>query len=112
MSLIWTAWNNGTHLKSGAGYGFKISIPDRDRFFDRRWRSVFVELPGANGNTETEVNIAKPSFWSDTCHELISRDIGQWLRENGHAPWRRGRPPKVRVDLAGERRFRVQGIAS
>jgi hypothetical protein len=112
MALIWTAWNSGTHLKSGAGYGFKVPIRDRDRFFDRKWRSVVLELPTASGHTEIEVNVAKDSFWTEKCHELISRDIGQWLRSNGLAPWRRGRPPKVNVEAVGERRFRVNGIAS
>lgn len=111
MTLTWTAWNNGTHLKSGAGYGFKVPIPDRDRFFERRWRSVILELPAVTGHTETEVNVAKASFWSDSCHELISRDIGKWLRANGLATWRLSQPPKVRVELVGERRFRVKRIA-
>ncbi len=112
MALIWTAWNSGTHRKSGAGYGFKVPISDRDRLFERQWRSVILELPAQSGYTKTEVNIAKASFWSKTCHELISRDIGQWLRSNGLAPWRRGCPPKVRVEVVGERRFRVDRVAN
>ncbi len=111
MALIWTAWNSGTHLESGAGYGFKVPISDRDTLFEREWKSVILELPAANGYTKTEVNIAKASFWSKTCHELIKRDIGQWLRSSGHAPWLRGHPPKVRVEVVGERRFRVDGVA-
>lgn len=37
-----TAWNSGKHLESGAGYGFKLSIEDRDTFFDKDWTTVFV----------------------------------------------------------------------
>jgi hypothetical protein len=40
-----TAWNNGSFHSSGAGYGFKVPIDDRDRFFERSWGSVVVELP-------------------------------------------------------------------
>src|SRR5438132_12458408 len=104
--LVWTAWNNGKNHPSGAGYGLKVPIDDADRFFDRRWKTVCVELQ--NGVT-TELNLAKKSFWTSTCHELISRDIGRWLRERRLAPWRSGAPPKLRIEIAGERRFRVTG---
>jgi hypothetical protein len=43
--MEWTAWNNGSFHSSGAGYGFKVPIDDRDRFFERSWGSVVVELP-------------------------------------------------------------------
>ncbi len=31
--MIWVAWNNGKHYSTGTGYGFKISLADRDRYF-------------------------------------------------------------------------------
>lgn len=68
------AWNNGQHHASGAGYGFKVARTDRDRFFETSWESVILVLP--NG-IEIDVNIAKDSFWSDSCRELISKGIGQ-----------------------------------
>jgi len=111
MALRWTAWNSGTHAKSGAGYGFKVPIQDRDRYFEKKWQTVVLELPASGRYTEVEVNIAKASFWTATCHELISREIGRWLRANGLAPWPIRRPPKVVVEFLGERRFRVNGIA-
>jgi len=108
-TLIWTAWNNGSHLPSGAGYGLKVPIVDRDAHFNREWTSVTLELPGPAATSEVELNIAKPSFWNETCHELISQDIGRWLRSSGLAPWPPGQPPKINVEVVGERRFRVTG---
>jgi hypothetical protein len=91
-----TAWSNGQHHRTGAGYGFKLRAEDRDCYFDKSWSTVFVSLPGVP--KEVEVNVAKSSFWGGSCRELISLDFGRWLRERGYAPWASGAPPKF--DLA------------
>lgn len=111
MALVWTAWKNGNH-KSATDYGLRVPIPDRDRLFDKRWQTVILELPADHGFTEVEVNVSKASFWSARCHELISKEIGRWLHANDLVPWRTHRPPKVIVEQAGERRFRVKGVAN
>jgi hypothetical protein len=54
--MEWTAWNNGSFHSSGAGYGFKVPIDDRDRFFERSWGSVVVELPLNNEFIEVIMN--------------------------------------------------------
>lgn len=95
-----TAWNNGNHLKSGAGYGLKVSTSDRDTYFDPGNKSVTIRLP--NGN-EIAANTAKASFWNGTCRELIHKEIGQWLIEDGYAPWPKGRPPKFELSRVGAR---------
>ena len=105
--MIVTAWNNGKHRSSGAGYGFKLSVLDRDHHIGRDWQSVFVSLP--NG-TVVEANVAKPSFWSKKCRELINRDFGAWLIESGHAPWPQGQPPKFNLQLLSNNRFRLEEI--
>jgi hypothetical protein len=90
-----TAWSNG-----GTGYGLEIRVSDRDRFFDRTWRNVILELPG-QGQTVVAVS---PSFWRRRS-ELRSADIGRWLQRNGPAPWPRGQRPKVimeHVELAAD----------
>ena len=89
--MLVTAWNNGRHHKSGAGYGLKISNDDRDRFFDRTAKTITIELP--NGH-RFDVNIDKQSFWGTACRELISKEIGEWLIDNGLAPWPKGKPPR------------------
>jgi hypothetical protein len=90
-----TAWNNGDHHASGAGYGLKIALGDRDSHFKRDWQSVVLHLPDPYG--ATTVNIAKASFWSKTCREFICRDIGLWLIGSGNAPWPKHHPPKFRL---------------
>jgi hypothetical protein len=39
-----TAWNSGKHHASGAGYGLKISVADRDRYFRREWGTVQLHI--------------------------------------------------------------------
>jgi len=111
-TLLWTAWNNGKHHSSGAGYGFKVPIHDRDRHFDRDWKRVTLLLPFPSGPREAVVNVEKLSFWSDTCHELICKEIGLWLRERGLAPWPNGKPPKLEVAVLGSGRFEIKAALS
>ena len=87
-----TAWNNGQHHRSGAGYGLKISRTDRDRFFRREWRTVQLQI---GTDTPIVVNIDKPSFWNDQCRELISAELGRWMLANHLAPWPSGEPPHI-----------------
>jgi len=101
--MITTAWNNGAHNSSGSGYGLKVSIQDRDRYFQRDWSNVVLELDDMK--TPIEVNVRKSSFWSATCRELISRDIGQWLINNKRVPWPQGKPPKIVLEPLGSNRF-------
>ena len=96
------AWNNGKHRSSGAGYGLKVSVSDRDRYFDRRWGSVSLKLPN---RVEIEVNTNKKSFWDTTCRELIHKEIGAWLRGSGSAPWPHGHPPQFEMIPCGKRKF-------
>ena len=101
-----TAWTNGQHHRTGAGYGFKLRAADRDRYFDKSWSTVFVALPG--GSDEVEVNVSKTSFWSDTCRELISSEFGRWLRERGYAPWPSGKPPKFDLVAVRSNHFKLE----
>ncbi len=97
-----TAWNNGKHRSSGAGYGIKVSVVDRDRNFKKGWQSVIVHLPSG---TQVEVNTDKDSFWNESCRELLSKEIGQWLIENRLAPWPYRLPPKFSLEPKSERHF-------
>ena len=90
-----TAWDNGKHSPTGAGYGMKIDIKYRDLHFRKEWSSVLLTLPGKQNSIE--INIDKKSFWGDTCHELISMETGIWLRSNGLAPWPKYNPPKFEL---------------
>ena len=104
--MIVTAWNNGSHHPSGAGYGVKIAITDRDRFFKPEWRNVILELE--EEELSISINIDKKSFWGSTCRELISKDIGEWFIKNGLAPWPKGSPPKLILEPLEGNKFIVR----
>jgi hypothetical protein len=108
--MIVKAWNNGAYSSSGAGYGLKITVVDRDRYFHTDWEDVILELE--EYPHLVEVNVKKESFWGPVCRELISKDIGVWMRENGLAPWPKGRPPKLEMQPIGGRRFKISKIVS
>lgn len=108
--MIWTAWNNGAHHDTGAGYGFKIAVADRNRYFERHWDTIIVELPQKrDAPLAVEANIAKNSFWSEECGEVVHQDIGRWLRDHNYAPWESNRPPRFLVEPAEDaQRFIVR----
>src|SRR5712692_5638508 len=83
-SFLAVAWNNGSHHRSGAGYGLKISAADRDAHLRREWGTVDLYFPGRD--KPAAVNVDKESLWGGTCRELISREIGEWLISNHMAP--------------------------
>lgn len=101
--MIVTAWNNGKHLSSGAGYGLRLSTADRDRYFRPEWRNVAVLLPDWTVPVTVELS---PSFWR-RCSELRHRDIGRWLYANGYVPWPKGKPPSFVLEPVGNRQFQI-----
>ncbi len=103
--MIVSAWSNGNPRPTGAGYGIKVSIADRDFYFSREWPSVTLELEG--DPNPVEVSISKKSFWSPICHELISARIGLWFVRHRLAPWPKSHPPKLRMESISSRRFRL-----
>ena len=104
------AWKNGRQGKAltEMGYGLKVSIADRDTFFDRSWKTVRLNLIGPVNSRMAEANIDKDSFWDGTCRELISKDIREWFLDNGFAPWRKGCPPQFWLTPTSEREFKVR----
>jgi hypothetical protein len=101
--MIVTAWNNGSHHQSGAGYGVKLDAKDRDQFFQLEWKTINLELEGSQ--ELVEVNIDKKSFWGDTCRELINIEIGRWLIDHKLAPWPKNNPPKLRLQHVSDNHF-------
>lgn len=111
MEMIWTAWNNGKHHSTGAGYGFKVPIYDRDTHFDPSWKYIKLDLPSDFGTDTVLINVDKPSFWDKTCHELISKEIGQWLIKRELAPWEKNDPPKFKVTSVGKAHFALHDVS-
>ncbi len=102
--MIVTAWNNGSWNSSGAGYGIRISIEDRDQYFRPEWKSVIIVLD----DHEVEVKLSE-SFWNK-CPELRKKEIGVWLIKNGLGRWPKGNPPKLKLEPVGDRRFKLSLI--
>jgi len=49
------ARNSGAHHRSGAGYGLKIRVEDRDSIFEPAWTDIVLTIPG-----EGEVTAGRP----------------------------------------------------
>lgn len=105
--MKWVAWNNGQRSSSGAGYGLRVPVADRNKYFKRSWKSVTLELRTGRTYRCVKVNLDKPSFW-ENCPELISKEIGQWLIRRGCGTWPSGNPPRFDVTHPGGRVFRVR----
>lgn len=104
--MIVTAWKGGNADKTKpAGYGLKVQIADRDGYFNRQWKAIFLHLEGVHD--PAEVNVDKDSFWNESCHELIQREIGQWLIDNDLAPWPGNQPPKLELVQVKDNHFKV-----
>ena len=108
ISFVASAWNNGDWNRTGAGYGLKVSIEDRDRYFQKDWPNVTLRLIGERTRRTAQANTAKSSFWDPNCRELIQTEIGQWFIENGFSRWPHGAPPRFRFVPLSERQFEVR----
>jgi hypothetical protein len=108
MTFIAKTWNNGHRHASGAGYGIKITMQDREQLFNRSWQSVILHLNGYS--RPIEANVAKASFWNRTCGELIKKDIGIWLIGNSCGVGTPSWPYEVRITVIGDREFKVELI--
>ena len=86
-----TAWNNGSSRISGAGYGIKISINDRNQFFNRNWTQVNITI---NGTTHI-INLTS-SFWRN-CRELRSKHIGFYIINIYNWHWPNRKPPILKL---------------
>jgi hypothetical protein len=99
------AWNNGSHLPDGNGYGIKIDVHDRDAIFLHEWKVILLDLESEM--SPVEINIDKSSFWNKSCRELINIRIGKWLIKNQLAPWEKGKPPILTLEQVGGNRFKL-----
>ena len=43
-SMRVAAWSNGSPRPSGSGYGVRLSVMDRERYFDHAWSEVLVDV--------------------------------------------------------------------
>lgn len=101
--MIVTAWKTGApDIRTGVGFGIKLNPQERDRYFKRDWQSIRIKLERRG---VIEVNLSK-SFWTNCC-ELRSKLLGKWMIEFNIAPWANREPPKLRLELSGDRLFKL-----
>jgi hypothetical protein len=104
--MLAKAWSNGSaSIDSPGGYGLEFAASDRDRFFDRSWEHIVVELDGS----ETVKVTLSDSFWR-RCPEIHSAGIGRWLQDVGAAPWPKGNRPGIAVTPIEGNRFSARLI--
>ena len=99
-------WHGGPASKSGAGYGIRISEADRDAHFDPEWPSVRIKV----GTKWVAVEVSL-SFW-ENCPELRSKEIGEYMLDQGLAPWPKGKPPVFELIPDGDATFKLEGQRS
>jgi hypothetical protein len=103
--MIVTAWNNGAHHATGAGYGIRISLANCNEF-DPHWASVWIRIPN---HDEFEAPLAH-SFFFGNCHEIRSQIIGIWLIGLGHQHWTNGNPPEFEFNQINDNIFELRDI--
>lgn len=85
---------------------------DRDRYFERSWKEVVLDLPSEEGVESIQVKVSEKSFGEGSCQELRSKEIGQWLIKRGMGQWEKGKPPKFEVEVVGPGHFALKGKRS
>ncbi|MCK4416801.1 MAG: hypothetical protein KAV99_01370 [Candidatus Latescibacteria bacterium] len=104
--MIVVGCNNGSpNDRTGAGYGIRVTREHRDRYFERGWPSVTIELDKEN---MVKVDLSD-SFWRG-CTELRSARIGKWMLDRGLASWPKGIPPGLKLEPIGNRQFRLSRV--
>ena len=86
QTIYLTGWQGETT-------GFRVGRESKRRVFEpiqKTLRQVRIELPG---HWEQPTCRITPTFWT-TCPEFRSAEIGRWMLQLGHKPWRKGKPPR------------------
>lgn len=105
--MIASAWKS-----QGAGsigrsttYGLRVGSDNRDRYFDRSWTMVTIELPSG-------MVLDLPlhfGFWRG-CPEVKGPGFREWFETQGLLTWPYGQPPRYRLTPTGRARFKVTFI--
>lgn len=103
--MTFTAWTNGEK-----GFGFKVSVEDRDKYFSKENKVITIQLPENNTFINIHCNTDKKTFWNKTCKELISKEIGTWLQKSNYYPWEKGKPPRFSAEKMNNNTYRIISI--
>ncbi len=102
--MIVSTWNASSYNDSGAGYGVRISASDREKFFDKSWKSIILYI----GKFENSVILPiRGTFWT-ICPELRNMKIGEYLIVNGLNKWKKGKPHKLILFPQNDNQFMLR----
>jgi hypothetical protein len=94
-------WTNSRKGAPNATFVFRISLPDRKRFFSERSPCILIEIDGATANVElTE------GFWRE-CSEIRHPAIKEFVKRRGLAVWPRGKPPVLALQPVSSGTFKL-----
>jgi hypothetical protein len=93
-----------TTWRSGNTFGVRVGVANRDKYFDRSWPLIEVEMDG-----EIHRFGLTAGFWHK-CPEF--RDKGQpiirnWLKRHKSVHWARGEPPCMSLIPLKDNHFRL-----
>ncbi len=95
--MITTTWNNGAHHQTGAGYGLRFQKADVRAHFQPHWVKVKFEATYGQHNQVFDLPLAATFY--PKCHEIRSKQIGQWFQKIGINHWSKGKPHLVTVRI-------------
>jgi len=83
----------------------RIRRIDRDNCFRKTWTPIAVEL---DTGEVVDVRLSR-SFWGKS-RALWGKEIGKWMLQRGLAPWPKGKPPRLKLEPIGDRRFKLSRL--
>ncbi len=94
-----SAWSDGKNT-----YGIRIGKPNREKYFDRNWSDIEVEIDGKSHTFNLTAG-----FWNQ-CSEF--RDSGStvirdWLKRHKSINWDKGKPHHFQLLPQGGQRFKL-----
>ena len=85
----------------GTTLGLRFGADHARVHVDPSWTEVTILLDG-----EPHAFPIRAAFWR-RCPEVRGAAIRTWFMRHGLAPWPKGSPPKVRLTVLGQGRFRA-----
>jgi hypothetical protein len=96
-----TAWKNGPLDSIGLIFGIRVGVKNAERFFDKKWTNVVVELD----RSPITVKLSS-SFWGAT-PELRNSAFEKWMRSYRLIPWKLRHPPRLTLTPLGGNHFQL-----
>ncbi|MBI5538526.1 MAG: hypothetical protein HY951_00570 [Bacteroidia bacterium] len=91
-----SAWNNGQHHESGAGYGIYVLKKDRKFILDKNINFISIKIDGKEEFKASISNSFKRigKIRKIMCGEIRKIEIGIWFKELNLLHWEKNNPPK------------------